>query len=267
MKKLPTFLSLLVLLTAMGTASASAITLDVNHQTQTFSGEANAVPGFGQYEFAASATFTLTSNTFTLVLTNTSSQAVTAPAQLLSAIFWSSNTTLTPLTPFAAALTNDSVWVNPDNKVALNVGGNYAYSGSLNLSGKTPAPANQGVSAVGMDLFGNGNFDGKPVHADGDAYTILPHAGIAARGNAFDKKYYLADDSMTFTFHTKANAITIDDVIFHYSSEYGGVNLAAVPSSGGGGNQSHAPLPPTALLLGSGLLGLGLLGFRKKSQA
>jgi hypothetical protein len=31
-------------------------------------------------------------------------------------------------------------------------------------------------------------------------------------------------------------------------------------------NDVHAPLPPTFTLLGSGLLGLGLLGFRKKSK-
>jgi hypothetical protein len=269
MKKLLMFWSLLLLVAGMETASASPITLDLSSSIQTVSGEALlAVPGPDKYQFAASATFTLTpgssSNTFTLVLANTSTQAVTDPAQLLSAIFWNSST---PLTPVAAALTSDRVWVNPQD-VALNVGGNYSYNGALRQTGVDPAPTNQGVSAVGIGLFGNGNFGGKPVPADGDAYTILPPAGIAGKGNAFNNKYPLADNSMTFTFYTTANAISIDDVIFHYSSGYEGVNLAAVmPSSDGGGNNPHAPLPPTAFLLGSGLLGLGLLGFRKKSQA
>lgn len=265
MKKLLMFLSLLLLVAGMETASASPITLDQSYPTQTVSG------GALLDKFAASATFTLipgsssnTFNTLTLTLTNTSTQAVTAPAQLLSAIFWNSSTILTP---GEAALTSGSGWVNPQD-VALNVSGNYSYNGALRQTGVDPAPTNQGVSAAGIGLFGNGNFPGTPVPADGDAYSILPQAGIAGKGNAFNNKYPLARNSMTFTFSTTANAITIDDVIFHYSSGYEGVNLAAVmPSSGSGGNQPQAPLPPTAFLLGSGLLGLGLLGLRKKRQA
>jgi len=267
MHKFSMFLSVLVLVAGMGTASASTITLDLSHPTQTVSGEAFlAVPGPGKYEFAASATFTLTpgssSNTFTLVLANTSPQAVTAPAQMLSAIFWNSPTTLTPV---AAALTSGSGWVNPPN-VALNVGGNYSYHGALRQTGVDPAPTNQGVSAVGIGLFAIGNFGATSTKVAGDAYDILPPGGIAGKTTSFKGKYPLANNSMTFTFHTDADAITIGDVIFHYSSAYTGVNVSAIlPSASGQGNP--VPLPPTALLLGSGLLGLGLLGFRRRRKA
>jgi hypothetical protein len=257
MKKLLSLLSLILLVTAVSTANASSITLDSSHLTETVSGQASlAVPGPAVHDFAASATFTLDpgSDTLTLTLTNASTQAVTDPAQLVSAIFWNSTT---PLTPGSAALTSGSAWVNPSN-VTLNIGGNYSYKDALRQTGTDPAPTNQGVSAVGIGLFGDGNFGGLPVPVDGDAYDLLPQLGIAAgHTSPFANKYPLAKNSMTFTFSTSADSITIEDVIFHYSSAYSGVNLPG----------DQVPLPPTAFLLGSGLVGMGLLGFRSKRKA
>jgi hypothetical protein len=257
MKKLPILISLLLLFTGVVTAGATTITL--NGAPLTFS----ATETIEGYEYADSATFSLTSgisyNTLTLVLTNTSSQAAPAPAQALSAVFWNSATVLSP---FSAALTSGSTWVNPKN-VELNIGGNYRYDGALPLTGDYHAPANQGVSGVGINLFGKGNFGGTPAKTDGDAYDILPQKGIAEKStNNFDKKYPLANDSMTFTFHTGAASLDIGGVTFHYSSAYEGLNLTVpdVP------NPPAVPIPPTAFLLGSGLLGLGLIRFRRREK-
>jgi len=250
MKQIIVLLGLLLLLAGVAPGGAAPLTLD--GPSLTFFGAET----IGGYEYAASASFALTSdntdNILTLVLTNTAGQAAGDPAKTLSAVFWDSATVLSPV---AAALSSGSAWVNPKN-VPLNIGGNYCYDGDLRLTGVNPAPANQGVSSVGIGLFGDGNFGGVPVPANGDAYNILPASGIAGNGNNFNKKYPMANNSMTFTFHTRAASLDVDNVSFHYSSAYDtGVHLTTIP------------LPPTVVLLGSGLLGLALLRPRSKRQA
>ena len=143
---------------------------------------------------------------------------------MLSALFWYSPTT--GLTPGSASLTSGSSWVNPSS-VAINTGDGYGYASSDPTG---PHGANQGVSAVGIGFFGDGNFAGYStprVHLDGDAYDILPANGISSSGKGFNNKYPLANDSMTFTLTlpTGVTSPDISDVSFQYSSAITGPNV------------------------------------------
>ena len=217
-----------------------------------FSGSQTLTPtSLPTYTYAASAKFSLSGTALTIVLTNKATAAVTDPAEMLSALFWYSPTT--GLTPGSASLTSGSSWVNPSS-VAINTGDGYGYASSDPTG---PHGANQGVSAVGIGFFGDGNFAGYStprVHLDGDAYDILPANGISSSGKGFNNKYPLANDSMTFTLTlpTGVTSLDISDVSFQYSSAITGPNVVG-----------NVPVPPTALLLGSGLMGMGLLGWRR----
>jgi hypothetical protein len=90
MKKLSILLSGFLLLAAAGAANAALITLDSSNLSQTVSASS------GNLSDSANFTLDLTAHTLTLILTNTSSQALTDPANLLSAIFWSSTTPAYP---------------------------------------------------------------------------------------------------------------------------------------------------------------------------
>ena len=146
-------LSLLFLLLTAGNAMAYTIDTLLNDDPNslTLTGSSGGL--------AASATFTISENTLTIVLTNTSSSDVLNNARLLTALFWNSSSSLS-LTNATALLSSGSAVYNGNNTTPTyppgnNVGGEWAY-----LSGLSGAPGgtSQGISSVGLGLFGKLQF-------------------------------------------------------------------------------------------------------------
>src|SRR5262245_10637014 len=170
----------------VGLASAASATV-------VFSGSLGAL--------AASASFTVTGTTVTLVLTNTSGMDVTNPAEVLTGVFFDI-TGFPPntLTPVSAMLTAGStVFYGPNG--GGNVGGEWAYGAGFVGA---PGGAYLGTSSSGLGLVGGGNFGGAnlqgPVSVDGVQYGITSAGDNLALGNAaVTGGNGLIQNSVTFT--------------------------------------------------------------------
>jgi hypothetical protein len=214
-------------------------------------GTASAVLWTGSSgNFAASADFTFSSGTLTVVLTNTSSADVTAEAQVLTAVFFSIDTSAI-LTPVSAIVTaGSSVFHDPDGQPAGGVvGGEWAYKNGLSGA---PQGANAGISSAGFsdtfgtaDLFPGPNLAG-PLGPDGIQYGILSAGDNTATGNLHIFGG-LIKNSVTFQLSgaTADDFASIKDVSFQYGRNLTDTNLVAVPE------------PASALLVAAGLVALG----------
>jgi hypothetical protein len=198
---------------------------------------------------AASATFTQNGTDLEIVLKNTGAPA-TDNSQILSGLFWDSTTM--GLTPVSA--TGHNLFTDTSTDTGSQyVGTGWQYKGISYLGN------NQGVSATGLSdqngqngIFGpNGNFPPGPyTMLDGDNYGIVSGFATGTHVNQFP----LVDDYVVFHLTLpSSDPISISQVTFQFGSAQ---------------NDFHTtvPLPPTALLLGSGLLGLGLIGWRRKKN-
>jgi hypothetical protein len=212
---------------------------------------------------AASATFAISETNLTIVLTNASSTDVLNNAQLLTALFWNSSSSLS-LTNATALLSSGSSVYNGNNTTPTyppGVGGEWAY-----LSGLSGAPGgtSQGISSVGLGLFGSFNFPNssnldKTEALNGDQYGITSAGDNLTTGNTPILSEPHIKNSVTFTFQLPPGTtqFNFNDVSFQYGSALTDPNLPALllPSDG----FNPVPLPSTVLLLGTGLVGLGLL--------
>jgi hypothetical protein len=171
-----------LVLVAAGTANAGMT---------TFSGSSG--------NLAASATFTTSGNTLTVVLTNTATADVMVPSEVLTALFFSWIPPNDPVgfTPVSAVLTAGStVFFGPDG--GGNVGGEWAYNG-------TPGISSAGFGLFGPgDLFGGPNLQG-PASPDGLQYGITSAGDNTATGNAaVTGGNALIKNSVTFTLSAPA---------------------------------------------------------------
>jgi len=231
-------------------ASASTVILDGAPLTYTGTNGSN---------LAAEAVFTLTTSTIntninnlTVVLTNTSTSDVTAPAEVLTALFF--NSVPSPLTPVSAVVTAGSTvffgGTDPDGVV----GGEWAYR------------AGYGTSSAGFSIFGPGDrFPGTnlqgPDSPDGIQYGLTSAGDNPLTGNQkVTGSQALIHNSVTFTLSTAANQIDFSGVRFQYGTALTDPSVTGTPSGGG-----VIPVPPSVWLLASGLVGLGLLGWRRRS--
>ena len=98
----------------------------------TFSGSSGSL--------AASAEFTLTGNTLSILLTNTSSADVLVPTDVLTGLFF--NTGAAGLTPVSASLNGSSVFYG---SIVNDVGEGWQYK-----SGISAHEENSGISAAGF---------------------------------------------------------------------------------------------------------------------
>lgn len=199
---------------------------------------------------AASASFTINgSGQLVVVLTNTSTADVLVPSDVLTAVFFSSNGTLTGV---SAVISTGSMAINVASQPAGGVvGGEWAYGSALVGA---PGGATQGISSSGFGLFGIANFPGPNLSpppngaVNGINYGILSAGDNTLTGNSPILTNPFVKNSVTFTF-TPANGFTlssINNVSFQYGTSLTEPNFHSVPE------------PSAVLLLGSGLVAVGL---------
>ena len=208
----------------------------------------------------ATADFTFSGGTLTVVLTNVSSADVTIGSQILTALFFSIDTSAT-LTPVSAILTNfggpgaSTVFYDPDGQPAGGVvGGEWAYK--TGLSG-APQGVNAGISSEAFsnrfgiaDLFPGPNLAG-PLAPNGEQYGILSAGDNAATGNvSVNGQGGMIKNSVTFQLSgaTADDLASIKDVSFQYGRLLTNPNLVG----------NLVPEPSTALLVAAGLVALAV---------
>lgn len=204
-----------------------------------------------QGSLSASAMFELVGpSSLRITLTNTSTADVTAPSQLLTALFF--NLAGDPvLTRGSAVLGAGSTVLFGGAEAGGVVGGEWAYAAGL-----TGAPwgARQGVSSVGLGLFGPSDlFPGAnlagPASPNGDQYGITSAGDDPAVGNwPVTGKDPLIRNAVVFTLDGLPDGFQlngISNVSFQYGSALTDPNIP-----------THTPEPGSLALV---LLGLGLL--------
>jgi hypothetical protein len=209
---------------------------------------------------SASAEFSVVEGNLVVKLTNTSIADVLVPTDVLTAVFFTL-TGVPELTPLSAVLGKGStVPFGPDG--GGNVGGEWAYAN--NLSG-APHGANQGISSSGLGLFNGPTFNGPELQGpangalDGLQYGITSAGDNPATGNSAVKGgNALIKNEVVFTLsglllEREFDVSSISNVSFQYGTELCEPNISVPDTS-------------IVLLLGSSLLGLGLLGRRKSTK-
>lgn len=223
-------------------------------------------PESGGGSVSGSAQFSVSGNTLTVVLTNSSAAATPVRADALTGLAWNITGASPILTLSSIQLTNPSAGAGQDKIFTSKTASNTSdpLSGSwTNQIGSTPI-SQYGVATTGF----NGAFaaGGISLGTGGTNYGIVsdgtfPNASASSSFNS--SAFPLIQNSLMFTF-TGATGLTdtqFTSVKFLYGtsgqgvvtgSSDGGIGLAAVPEPGS-----------VALLVGMGVLG-SVLALRRR---
>jgi len=259
--------------TGLITVLALAVCAPRADATVMFSNTANGL--------SASASFSISGTTLTILLTNTDAAtgagAPTDAANVLSGLFFNLGTG--SFTPVSANTNGNGSIIQTDQcdvncSSTTNVGGEFSYaSGGVNWLAGT----NQGISSSGY-LNANtsaGNFNGpnydNPAALDGINFGMVPNNWVAGSGNGGLDSVPLIEGTVKFvlTVPTGLSEGDIKNVYFTYGTAAGegtlaGTTSASATTTGGQTTSgSSVPEPGTLSILGLALAGVGYR-FRRK---
>jgi hypothetical protein len=203
---------------------------------------------------SASADFSLSGNTLTVTLTNTSTADVLVPTDVLTGVYFNTSHTLTPV---SASLNGSSVVYGSIS----NVGDGWGYATGVSADGENSAIGASGA-VIGL---GHSNFSGANNALGGLDYGILSAGDDPATGNTGVTGHGpLIKNSVQFTF-TVGSGFSLSElgnsVVFQY-----GTQLTETHFGSGGPTPDVAvvPVPPTAILLGIGVALVPLMGISSR---
>ncbi|MBI4557609.1 MAG: PEP-CTERM sorting domain-containing protein [Candidatus Hydrogenedentes bacterium] len=211
---------------------------------------------------SASVEFEIDGSNLVATLTNTSTADVLVPADVLTAVFFSVVGDPT-LTRVSAVLNVGSVVFFGGTDPGGVVGGEFAYL--IGIGGSTPNGETQGISSVGLDIFGpSDRFPGSdlqpPTSPDGLQYGITSAGDDTSTGNTpvTGGGGALIQNSVVFTLGSLPDGFALSD-IYNVSFQYGtDLSEPNVPGR-------LVAEPMTWSLLGLGLAGSALRRIRKRA--
>jgi hypothetical protein len=208
---------------------------------------------------SASADFRVSESNLIVTLTNTSTADVSDPSDVLTAVFFTFVDDPV-LKPVSAVVPVSSRVLFGGTDPGGAVGGEWAYADQLSGA---PHGANQGISSSGLGLFGAANFppynnlQDPADSVDGLQYGITSAGDNPATGNQkVTGSQALIQNQVVFTLSGLPSGFdvsSISNVSFQYGTALNEPNISVPDAS-------------IVLLLGSSLLGLGLLGRRKSTK-
>jgi hypothetical protein len=189
---------------------------------------------------SASADFSLSGNTLTITLSNTASGAITAPNQVLTALFFSYSTGGVSSANTALSTGGSANYTTP--QYFGDVGGEWGAKSNVN-------GFNYGLSSTGLGDFGpgdtiNDNDLTPPGSPDGLQWGIVNPGYVDGTGNGGVEDSPMSRGTVTFTLTVSSgfNPDNITSTFFLYGTAYG-------EGGGGGGGGGNAVPAPAGLIL------------------
>ena len=217
---------------------------------------------------SGSALFNIEGAILKIILTNDTAQTIVSQYQVLTGLTWGITDADVILTPVSAVVHLNSGLVYPSGSWGDDLSGEWAFKSNISAGSLGPL----GISAVGsidepLDSFGPGDrFNTDPIlnifspppkgslnGIDGGIVgpSVIPTGGFLNSGPVVQGDSNTAGQ-MIFSFNISGTLA--DDEFTNVQPLFGSAGKPLVPE------------PASLLLLGSGLLGLAGVGFRKKHK-